>query len=260
MDTYWIDSHSHLNEECFRPEFDRYMENASKANVGRIMLICGNFSTLGWTLPQLKRYPQLDCACGFHPEDASKISESDWQQLEKQLTDPRIKAIGEIGLDYYWSKEEMDLQKAIFIRQLQLANQVSKPVLIHSRQASKDTYDLLSAYAKVPVVMHCYSGSTEMMENYLRLGCYISFAGPVTFKKAQEPKRNATLVPADRLLIETDCPYMAPEPMRGKQNESSYVAYTGAYVAQLRGVKEAQLQRQIQENYQRLLGEDHGQN
>ncbi len=253
-ETYWIDSHAHMNDPRFRSDIAAYMTEAARSRVGRIMMVCCSFDDLDWTLGQADNYPFWDIAFGFHPEQAAEYSEADFDRLKTALASSRIKAVGEIGLDYYWTRQTAALQKELFIRQLQLANATGKPVLIHSRSASQDTYDILKEYAKTKIVMHCYSGSAEMMKEYEKLGCYISFGGPVTFKKAVEPRTNAKLVRADRLLIETDCPYMAPEPMRGRDNQSAYVRYVGEFIATLRAVSSDSLAQQLMNNYQTLLG------
>jgi len=247
-----------MNEARFRPAFDSFMEFARANGVGRTMMICCSYDDLEWTLAQMAGHPELDCAFGFHPEDVDRLTADDWARLEGALADPRVCAVGEVGLDYYWTKGNAELQKQVFIRQVELAARLAKPLLIHSRAASQDTFDILAQYGRGPAVMHCYSGSTEMMERFLGLGCYISFAGPVTFKKSVEPKANAAAVPLDRLLIETDCPYMAPEPMRGRDNQTAYVRYVGEFIAGLRGIEPVQLQQAIMANYFRLLGRADG--
>lgn len=250
---YWIDTHCHMNDEIYREALDEYMQRSLQYNVGRNMVICMNRSDLEYTFEMQKKYPCIDIAYGYHPEDADKITEEDLAYMEEIITDPRIMAVGEIGLDYYWDKTYKEEQKKLFVRQLEIANKVKKPVLIHSRSRAQDTYDILKEHAGVKVLMHCFGESAEMMREYLKLGYYIAFGGVVTFKNARIPKENAINVPLDRLMLETDCPYMTPVPFRGKTNETAYVRYVGEFVARERNISESDLQRQLMENYRRFF-------
>lgn len=251
--TYWIDTHSHMNDEIYREALDEYMQRSLQYNVGRNMVICMNRVDLEYTFEMQKKYPFIDIAYGYHPEDADKITEDDLAYMEEIITDPRIIAVGEIGLDYYWDKTYKEEQKKLFIRQLEIANKVRKPVLIHSRSRAQDTYDILKEHARIKVLMHCFGESAEMMREYLKLGYYIAFGGVVTFKNARIPKENVINVPLDRLMLETDCPYMTPVPFRGKTNETAYVRYVGEFVARERNITESELQRQLMDNYRRFF-------
>ena len=253
MSYYWIDTHCHMNDEIYRDNLDEYMQRARNFGVGKSLFICMNRADLEYTFELQKKYPDIDIALGYHPEDADKITEQDLSYLEEVADDPRIIAIGEIGLDYYWDKTYKQQQIELFVRQIQLANRISKPILIHSRSAAQDTYDILKANANTRVLMHCFGESAEMMREYLKLGYYIAFGGVVTFKNARIPKENAASVPLDRLMLETDCPYMTPVPYRGKTNETAYVRYVGEYIAELRNIDKEQLQKQLMENYRRFF-------
>ena len=250
---YWIDTHCHMNDEIYRDNLDEYMQRSLRYNVGRNMVICMNREDLEYTFEMQKKYPFIDIAYGYHPEDADKITEEDLEYMESIIDDPRIIAVGEIGLDYYWDKTYKEEQKKLFIRQLEIANKVNKPVLIHSRSRVQDTYDILKKHAGVHVLMHCFGESYEMMQEYLKLGYYIAFGGVVTFKNARIPKENVIKVPLDRLMLETDCPYMTPVPFRGKTNETAYVRYVGEFVARERGIDESELQQQLMDNYKRFF-------
>ena len=253
--SYWIDTHCHINDEIYRENIAEYLERARSFNVQKSLVICMNREDLEYTFELQKAYPWLDIAYGYHPEDAAKITEDDLKYMEDVISDPRIIAVGEIGLDYYWDKTYKDEQISLFIRQLDMANKVGKPVLIHSRSAAQDTYDTLKKHAKINVLMHCFGESREMMREYLKLGYYIAFGGVVTFKNARVPKENVAEIPLDRLMIETDCPYMTPVPYRGKTNETAYVRYVGEFICQLRGIDEEDLQNQLMENYRRFFNE-----
>lgn len=251
--TYWIDTHCHMNDEIYRSDLDAYMQRSLEYNVGKNMVICMNREDLEYTFEMQQKYPFIDIAYGYHPEDADKITEEDIEYMESIISDDRIIAVGEIGLDYYWDKTYKEEQKQLFIRQLEIANKVKKPVLIHSRSRAQDTYDILKQHARVHVLMHCFGESPEMMKEYLKLGYYIAFGGVVTFKNARTPKENVINVPLDRLMLETDCPYMTPVPFRGKTNETAYVRYVGEFVARERNISENELQRQLMENYRRFF-------
>ncbi len=253
MNYYWIDTHCHMNDEIYRNALDEYMQRALDFNVRRCMFICMNRADLEYTFELQQKYPYIDIAYGYHPEDANKITAEDLEYMRGIIHDDRIIAIGEIGLDYYWDKTYKEEQKRLFIEQLEMANEVSKPVLIHSRSAAQDTYDILKNNARTKVLMHCFGESNEMMQEYLKSGYYIAFGGVVTFKNARMPKENATSVPLDRLMLETDCPYMTPVPYRGKTNETAYVRYVGEYIAELRGITVEELQKQLMENYRRFF-------
>lgn len=250
---FWIDTHCHMNDGVYRDKIKEYFDRAVELNVKKSLVICMNKEDLLYTFELQKQFPQIDIAFGYHPEDADKITEDDLRYLEEVISDERIIAIGEIGLDYYWDKTYKDKQMELFIKQIEIANKANKPVLIHSRSAAKDTYDTLKKYAKTNVLMHCFGESFEMMQEYLKLGYYIAFGGVITFKNAQQPKENVSRIPLDRLMLETDCPYMTPVPFRGKQNETAYVKYVGEYVCELRGLEIDKLQQQLQENYRRFF-------
>ena len=251
--TYWIDTHCHMNDEIYRDTLDEYMQRSLSCNVRRNLVIAMNREDLEYTFEMKEKYPFIDIAFGYHPEDADKITPEDLDYMEEIINDPRIIAIGEIGLDYYWDKTYKQQQTELFIRQIEMANKVNKPVLIHSRSAAQDTYDILRQYARVKVLMHCFGESHEMMQEYLKLGYYIAFGGVVTFKNARIPKENVCSVPLDRLMLETDCPYMTPVPFRGKTNETAYVRYVGEFVCRERGIAEEVLQQQLMDNYERFF-------
>lgn len=248
--SYWIDTHCHMTEDLYKEHFAEYMDNASNNNVLVSNIICLNKKDLLRALEIKENYPSCDVSFGYFPEDANHITEEDLAYLEQMIISGKIKGVGEIGLDYHYGKEFVEQQKQLFIRQIELANKYQLPIMIHSRDASQDTFDILKKYAKTKVLMHCYSDSLEMMREYLKLGYYISFSGVVTFKNAKSPKENALNCPLERMMIETDCPYLTPVPFRGQTNETAYVRYTGEYIAELRGLSIEQLQKQLMENYE----------
>ncbi len=256
MESYWFDSHSHMNDDPFLEGFDEYISRALESNVRRINLICLNRAQLEYALKKKETYPFLDATFGYHPEDVDKVSEEDIRYLESVIDDPRIIALGEIGLDYYWVSDNKEKQKELFIRQIEIANRANKPIVIHSRSAAQDSFDILKQYAGTKVLLHCFGESNEMMREYLRLGYYVSFTGVLTFKNSKNVQHNAATADIDRIMIETDCPYMTPVPLRGQQNESSYVRYVGEFLANLRQMSVEDLQRQLIANYERFFHEE----
>lgn len=250
----WIDTHAHLADSEFDEDRKEVIQRAKDAGIGKIVLIGCDVEGAKRALKLAYTDDMFDVAIGFHPEGV--LEERDEASMFELMKDPMVKLIGEIGLDFYWDKdpEHHKLQETLFIKQIDWANQLNKPISIHMRDASKKTYDLLKTH---PVqrggVMHCYSGSVEMAREYIKLGFYISLAGPVTFKNAHVPKDVAREIPLEWLLIETDSPYLAPHPLRGKRNESSYVVETAKVIAELRGMPLEDLESSLEANYKRLI-------
>jgi TatD DNase family protein len=253
--TYWIDTHCHLGDDRYKDDFNSYIQKAKENDVVIINVICSSKEELMYMLEKQKQFPNLDISFGFYPQDAKDITQKDLDFLVFALEKyPQIKAVGEIGLDYYYTKEFADKQKELFIKQIEIANKYNKPIIIHSRSAAKDTYDALKQHAKTKVLMHCYSDSLEMMREYQKLGYFISFTGVVTFKNANKVKTNALNVDLDKIMVETDSPYLTPVPFRGKDNQPAYVRYVGEYIAELRDMDIEELQLQLIDNYQRFMG------
>ena len=250
--TGWIDSHAHIFSKEFNEDINQVIENAKENDIARIMVICSDLNEVEQALELSKKDKLFKVATGIHPCDQKTLTQSDWELFLKYAHDENIVAIGEIGLDYYWEKDNHKSQQELFIKQIELAEKLNKPIIVHSRDALQDTFDIMKNY-KVKGVLHSYSGSIEMAKEFTKLGYYISLAGPVTFKNAVKPKEVATLVDIDKLLIETDCPYLTPVPFRGKRNEPMYVKHTGKYVAQLRNMDEKDLQKQLGVNYDNLF-------
>jgi TatD DNase family protein len=252
----WIDTHAHLAEDDFDQDIQDVITRAKAADVSRIILIGCQIQGAKRALALAATDPIFKVAVGFHPEDVLNLTEEDWSEMETIMRDSMVIAIGEIGLDFYWDKDPKhhQIQEDVFIRQIDLANKLNKPILIHSRDSIQKTYDLLKSH---PVnkkgIMHCYSSSLEMAKEFIKLGYYISLAGPVTFKNAHVPVEVAMGINLDHLMIETDSPYLTPHPFRGKRNESAYVKVTGEKVAELRGITPEALQAKLLENYEKLF-------
>lgn len=229
-----FDSHAHYDDSKFDSCREEIFEKIfSNGVVGVINCGCDLKSSLK-ALNFSVKYPQVYAAVGIHPHEAEDAGKNDILLLSDMLSDPKCVAVGEIGLDYHYDFSPRDIQRDVFEKQLQLAKEKDMPVIIHDREAHEDTLELLKKYRPKGVV-HCFSGSAEMAKEVVKLGMYIGLGGAVTFKNAKKPVSVAAIVPDDRLLIETDCPYMAPIPFRGKINDSSLIPYTAQVIASVRG-------------------------
>ena len=253
--TYWIDSHSHLAFDDFKENFDEHIQRALNQNVKRMMCVCLNIEQLQRGFELKEKYPFIDLAIGYFPLDVQKITDKDWENLEEIVKDDRVVAIGEIGLDYFWDTSYNDLQKECFIRQIKLANQVNKPIVVHARDAHEDTYQILKEYTPIKGgIMHCFSGELEYAKKLYPLGMVFSFGGPLTFKDLTEGKEVVRQMPLSSILVETDCPSLPPEAHKDEPSETSYVHYPGEVVAQLKGLDIETVQKQMQETYEKFFG------
>ena len=217
--------------------------------VNKAMLVCVSLDDYQRTLNIKKEGIEFKKAIGVYPE-YTDIDETEFNKYVSLME--KCDAIGEIGLDYHWYKDTRDKQIELFIRQIEIANRLNKPVIIHAREALGDTYNVLRQHP-CKAVLHCYSGSYELAKEFIKLGYYISIGGPVTFKNAKEPLEVAKNIPLDRLLIETDSPYLTPVPNRGKRNEPSNVVYTAKKIMEIRGIDEETFLDQINKNYDSLF-------
>ena len=251
--TNWLDSHCHINDKAFREDLDDVLERMAENDVRKAMIISSYIEDYDFALKISHPDIVFKHSLGIYPGDADDIDEEMFHSYEKLYEGDGCDAIGEIGLDYHWNRENKERQKEIFKRQLILAQKLHKPIIVHSRDAIQDTYDLMKEYRNQGV-MHRYSDSAEMAREFVRLGYYISISGTVTWKNAREPLEVIRNVPLDRLLIETDCPYLTPVPKRGTRNEPSYVIYTGKKIAEELGIDEEDFKKQLNENYHRLFG------
>lgn len=234
----FIDTHAHLDSHKFDEDRDDAIRRAQEAGVDAIMNIGFNRETIPTTLALAERYPFIYAAVGWHPTDVEEMRlEEDLAWIEQLCAHPKVLAIGEIGLDYHWDSPR-DLQHTVFREQIRLARRLGKPIVIHNRDAHEDVVRLLreEKAEEVGGIMHCFSGSWETAKMCLNMNFDISFGGPVTFKNARVPKEVLSKVPLDRILIETDCPYLAPHPYRGKRNESAYVPLVAMAAAEIKGI------------------------
>ncbi|HLL74432.1 MAG TPA: TatD family hydrolase [Pyrinomonadaceae bacterium] len=257
----FVDSHAHIDGEEFDADRDEVVARARAAGVAAILNVGTgdpHSGSLERAVRAAEQYENVFAAAGVHPHDARLFDEAAEGRLRKLLAaSPRVVAWGEIGLDYHYDHSPRDLQREVFRRQLRLAREAGLPVIIHSREADEDTVEILAEEwegAGRGGVMHCFGGGRRMAERAMELGYYISFAGNVTFKKAEPLREVARVVPPDRLLVETDCPYLAPVPHRGRRNEPAHVADTARFLAELRGATPEELGRATSENFSRLFG------
>lgn len=233
-----FDTHSHLYEKEFEEDRDLCLMRMAKLNISA-MFVGFDVESSVKALELAKRNKRYFSSAGIHPSYASLNNQIELEKLEQFIQKNHIQALGEFGLDYYYDDApDKDLQKELFIKQMNLALKYNLPVIIHTREAWQDTYDILKRYqGKVNGIIHCYTGSKEMAQEYIKLGYYIAIGGAVTFKNARIVKEVAASLPLERLVVETDCPYITPVPYRGKRNESAYIIYTLEEIALLRNMK-----------------------
>ena len=250
-----LDSHCHIYDEAFKDDLDEVLNRMVEAGITKTMICCCNKNE--YLKAKEIKHPLIhfDLSIGIHPEDVKKMDEvMTFDELLEIASQDDIKAVGEIGLDYYWDKDNKEAQKEVFIRQIELAKKLHKPVIVHSRDANQDTFDILDAY-HTPGVLHSYAGSKEMALEYQKRGYYLSFGGVVTYKNAINQPASAKAISLDNILIETDSPYLPPVPFRGKRNEPAYVKYAAMKICELRGISMDELLTAVYHNYTNLFGE-----
>ena len=233
-----FDTHAHLNDPRFDEDRAQVLENMREAGVSLCLCVGADRESSETAVALAQAHEGIWAAVGVHPHSAKDFDETYEPWLRETLKRPKVQALGEIGLDYHYDLSPRETQRAVFARQLDLAAELDVPTILHVREAHGDVLDTLRPRrGKLPpLVLHCYSGTWETAKAYLALGCYLSLAGPVTFKKAPNLQDVARNAPLDRLLVETDSPYLAPEPKRGHRNEPAFVAHTARRVAELRGM------------------------
>ena len=233
-----FESHAHYDDEAFDEDREELLSSLQEKGIEYVINVGASLKSTASTVELIKRYPFIYGAAGVHPSETAELNEENFKSLEEQCKQLKIVAVGEIGLDYYWEQPEHETQKIWFERQLELARNINKPVIIHSRDAAKDTYDIMCAHKAEEIggVVHCYSYSAEMAQDYVKMGFYIGIGGVVTFKNGKKMKEVVEAVPLDRILLETDSPYLAPEPNRGKRNTSLNIPYIAEQIAAIKGV------------------------
>ena len=256
MSASLIDSHCHLEDERFTGEVEAVLARMREAGVGRCILAGSDRPSCERIEAIVAAHPNVYGVVGVHPHEAVTFAPDTLTRLAQWLTQPRIVGVGEIGLDYYYDHSPRDVQRTVFAAQLDFAYEQGVPAVFHVRDAHGDVTDLFRVHrGRLPAgVLHCYTGSVESAREYLSMGFYISFSGSVTFRNASHLQEVARYVPADRLLVETDSPYLAPVPVRGRRNEPAYVRHVAEMVANLRDVPLETLIAQTTANVERLYG------
>ncbi|MCQ5128601.1 TatD family hydrolase [Butyricicoccus faecihominis] len=254
-----FDTHAHYDDERFDSDRDELLRSMPAQNVGLILNPAVDLASSRKAIGYAQKYPHMYAAVGIHPEDINENWENDLSVIfELAQNEPKVRAVGEIGLDYYWEKEERARarQQVVFRRQMELAERLSLPVIVHDRDAHGDCMEITRAFPGVRGVYHCYAGSVEMARELLRLGYYLSFTGVITFKNARKAIEVIRETPIDRLMIETDAPYMAPEPYRGRRNSSLYVHRMAETIAEVKEMDVQEVERITTENGKRLFAID----
>lgn len=249
-----FDSHAHYDDAQFDEDRMDVLSHLKDAGVAKVVNISNGWDDLLKTLELIKQVPFLYGTVGIHPCKVSELNDERMEQMRDFCSGDKIVAVGEIGLDYYWMSDPKEVQKEWFIRQLRLAKEVNLPVVIHSRDASQDTFDIMKAEhaGTTGGVIHCYSGSVEMAREYVKMGYFLGIGGVVTFKNSKTLKKVAAEIPLEHIVIETDCPYLAPTPYRGKRNSSAYLPMVVEEIARLRGISTEEVERVTYENAMRL--------
>ena len=251
----WIDSHAHLNDDAFELDLEQTIESSLKAGVKAILVPGFDLVSSIKAVELAQKYQMVWAAVGIHPHDAKDWSQTVATQLEQLLVGPKVVAVGEIGLDYHYNYSTKEEQLRAFIGQIKIAKEYHKPIIIHNREAHQDTFETLTR-EKVGAaggVMHCFSGSKQMAVEFIKLGLHISFAGSLTFKNAVKLREAAGEIPLEKLLVETDCPYLAPHPYRGRRNEPFYVKLVGEKLAEIKGLPVEEVMEVTTGNFKTLF-------
>ena len=250
-----FDTHAHILDDQFKDDLDQVIRNIYD-NMALVVNIGCNLEDCPRTVALAEQYDKVYAAVGLHPEDVKTYTPEGWDMICKLAEHPKVVGIGETGLDYYWDTSTKDAQKVLFEQHIDLAKQLHKPLVIHDREAHGDTLEILKRTNAKDVggILHAFSGSVEMAMEVIKMGFYIGLGGPVTFKNARKAVEVAQAIPLEYLVVETDCPYMAPVPFRGKRNEPMLVQHTAAKIAELRGISVDELIEATYQNGKRIYG------
>jgi len=254
----FIDTHVHLNADQYEEDLQEVIDRALEAKVERMVVIGFDRKTIERTMQLIEQYDFVYGVIGWHPVDAIDCTQQDLEWIEQLASHPKIVGIGETGLDYYWDKSPKDIQQELFRKQIQLAQKINLPIVIHNRDATGDVVQILREEnaASVGGVMHCFSGSVETARECIAMNFKISLGGPVTFKNARLPKEVATEIALEHLMIETDAPYLAPHPHRGKRNEPAFVPLVAEEIARLKGLTIEEIAQATTANAKNFFGID----
>ena len=249
----YFDTHAHYDNGRFDEDRDELLGSMPGAGISLILNVAYNMESTESSLELAEKYPFIYSSVGFHPHDAKDMTDETVPVFEKLLSHPKAVAVGEIGLDYHYDLSPREVQKARFREQMELARRVKKPVVVHMRDATQDTLDIVRDFPDLTGVFHCFPGSWETAEILLDMGWHLSFTGVITFNNARKALEVIEKIPKDRLMLETDCPYMAPEPMRGRRNSSLFLPYVAEKVAEIWGVTKEEAAAVTAENGRRLF-------
>ena len=251
-----FETHAHYDDKAFDEDRGNLLSELYQNGITTIINVSSDLASIKKTLSLAEKYPYIYGAVGVHPSDSGELTEETFLELTKACQHEKVVAVGEIGLDYYWQEPDKEIQKKWFERQLLLAQEVSLPVIIHSREAAKDTLDMMRALhaEKSGGVIHCFSYSREMAAEFLKLDYYFGIGGVVTFQNAKKLREAVAYIPIDKLLLETDSPYLAPVPNRGKRNNSGNIPYIAQEIAQIKGVSYEEIIAATRQNSERLFG------
>ena len=249
-----FDTHAHYDDDAFDEDRDELLSGMTAKNVEYIVNVGASMASSERSLGLAEKYPFIYAAVGVHPDEVGELDEEKFAKLREWTKHEKVKAVGEIGLDYYWDKEGHDLQKHWFMRQMELSHEANLPMIVHSREAAKDTLDMVIAAKPLDLsgIIHCYSYSVEQAREYLNMGYYIGIGGVLTFKNAKKLKEVAEYAPLSQIVLETDCPYLAPTPFRGKRNDSSMIAYVAEELAAIKNMPVEEVLRITNENGKKL--------
>ena len=233
-----FETHAHYDDEACDIDREELLNSLEEEGIGFVVNVSASIASSKETIELTKKYPFLYGAIGVHPSDTAELDEEKFQWLKEATKQEKIVSLGEIGLDYYWDTPEREIQKLWFDRQMELAKEVKLPAIIHSRDAAQDTLDMIKSanLKEVGGVIHCFSYGVEMAREYLNMGFYLGIGGVVTFKNAKKLKEVVEYAPLEQILLETDCPYLAPEPYRGKRNSSLYLPYVAGEIAKIKNI------------------------
>ena len=245
-----FDTHAHYDDEAFNEDREKLIDEISRSEIRKIVNVGANLATSKNSVDLSEKYDFFYAAVGVHPDDAAEVTEEGIERLRELAKGKKVVAVGEIGLDYYWNKDNSDLQKTAFKRQIELARELSLPIIVHSRDAAADTMETLheTDAGKLGGVIHCFSYSPEIALESVKMGFYIGIGGVVTFKNAKKIKESVEAIPLEKIVLETDCPYLAPDPFRGKRNSSLYLEYVVKEIARLKGIDENTVMEQTFKN------------
>ncbi len=251
-----FESHAHYDDKAFEEDRDILLSSLEENGIGWVINVGANLETTEHTITLAERYPFVYGAAGVHPSDTGELTEENFPRLKEYCTHPKIVAVGEIGLDYYWKEPDKEIQKKWFERQLQLAGEVNLPVIIHSRDAARDTLDMVKTVGvgEAGGVVHCFSYTKEVAREYLELDFYFGIGGVVTFQNGKKLKEVVEYIPMEKILLETDSPYLAPVPYRGKRNSSLYLPLIAKEIAQIKGLGYDEVVETAMRNTKRLFG------